>query len=39
MNLCPRIRIFVNEELKFSKHENDLDNINIEIIISFEKEL
>ena len=33
------IKIFIKEELKFSKQENDLVNNNTEIIKSFEKEL
>ena len=35
----PQIKIFVKDELKFSKQENDLDNNNIEIIKFLEKEL
>ena len=35
----PYIKIFLKEELKFSKQENDLVNNNTEIIKSFEKEL
>ena len=34
----PHIKIFVKEELKFRKQENDLDNSNIETIKSLEKE-
>ena len=33
------IKIFIKEELKFSKQKNDLLNSNTEIIKSFEKEL
>ena len=35
----PRIKIFIKEELKLSKQENDLDNSNTEIIKFLEKEL
>ena len=35
----PYIKIFVKEELKFSKQENDLVNSNTELIKSLEKEL
>ena len=35
----PYIKIFIKEELKFSKQKNDLVNSNTEIIKSFEKEL
>ena len=35
----PYIKIFIKEELKFSKLENDLINSNTEIIKSLEKEL
>ena len=35
----PYIKIFVKEELKFSKQENDLVSSNTEIIKSLEKEL
>ena len=35
----PYIKIFVKEELKFSKQENDLVNNNTEIIKPLEKEL
>ena len=35
----PYIKIFIKEELKFSKQENDLVNSNTEIIKSLEKEL
>ena len=33
------IKIFIKEELKFSKQKNDLDNCNTEIIKSLQKEL
>ena len=36
--LMLHIRIFVKEEPKFSKQENDLDNSNTKIIKSLEKE-
>ena len=35
----PHIKIFVKGLLKFSKQENDLNNNNIKIIKSLEKEL
>ena len=35
----PYIKIFIKEELKFNKQENDLVNSNTEIIKSLEKEL
>ena len=35
----PYNKIFIKEELKFSKQENDLVNSNTEIIKSLEKEL
>ena len=35
----PYIKIFIKEELKFSKQENDLINSNAEIIKSLEKEI
>ena len=31
--------MFIKQELKFSKQQNDVDNSNIEIIESLEKEL
>ena len=37
--VLPYIKIFIKEELKFSKQKNDLVNSNTEIIKSFEKEL
>ena len=35
----PYIKMFIKQELKFSKQQNDVDNSNIEIIESLEKEL
>ena len=35
----PYIKIFIKEELKFNKQENDLVNSNTEIIKSLEKKL
>ena len=35
----PYIKVFIKEELKFSKQENDLVNSNTELIKSLEKEL
>ena len=35
----PYIKIFIKEELKFSKQENDLIDSNAEIIKSLEKEI
>ena len=37
--IMPYIKVFIKEELKFSKQENDLVNSNTEIIKSLEKEL
>ena len=35
----PYIKVFIKEELRFCKQENDLVNSNTEIIKSLEKEL
>ena len=35
----PYIKVFIKEELRFRKQENDLVNSNTEIIKSLEKEL
>ena len=35
----PYIKIFIKEELKFSKQENDFVNSNTEIMKSLEKEI